>query len=76
MLKEMMAAAQIGYPILSVLVFLPVLLAVMIAFIKDDALARKLALFGALAELALACWMLYRFVPGVADVQFAEKSAW
>ena len=71
-----MASVQIGYPILSVLVFFPVLVALALLFIKDDGRARKVALTGALLELGLAIWMLSRFIPGIADIQFAESNSW
>ena len=76
MVNELMAAQQIGFPILSALVLIPVLLAVLIGLTKSDVLARKIALYGALAELALSAYMLIRFIPGIADIQFAEKGQW
>ena len=76
MVNEIMASSQIGYPILSVLLLFPVLLAVAIGMIKDDAMARQVALYGALAELALAVYLVFQFIPGSADIQFAEKNLW
>ncbi len=75
-LHEIQAANQIGFPILTALIFLPVLWAVVVTLIEDDRLARKTALAGALAELGLAVFLAVRFRPGVSDIQFAERVEW
>jgi len=74
-LEEVAASEQIGFPILSVLIWAPLLLALALMFVPDDARARQLALGGALVELALSLLVAVRFVPGSPDIQFAERSA-
>ncbi len=75
-LEEVLAAEQIGFPILSALIFLPILWAVLLIFIRDDGLVRRVALGGALLELILALIMVFNFVPGTPDLQFVERSEW
>ena len=75
-LKEVFAAQQIGFPILSILIFLPVVWAILLNLIEDDDVVRKTALVGALLELLLAVGMVLNFTPGVSDIQFAEHIEW
>jgi NADH-quinone oxidoreductase subunit M len=72
-LGEVSALEQVGFPILSALIVLPLLLAVALLFVPDDRRARQVALGGALVELALSLVVAVRFVPGTADIQFAER---
>ncbi|RYY33727.1 MAG: NADH-quinone oxidoreductase subunit M, partial [Sphingobacteriaceae bacterium] len=58
----------------SILIFLPVVAAIITAFIKNGA-AKHAALFFAVAELAVAVFFLSRFVPD-ASVQFVETTRW
>ncbi|MCC8409426.1 NADH-quinone oxidoreductase subunit M [Mucilaginibacter sp. UR6-1] len=58
----------------SILLFLPVIAAVITAFIKNGA-AKHVALFFAVAELAIALLLLTRFVPD-ASVQFSVSYPW
>jgi len=75
-LNEIRAAEQIGFPILTVLIFLPLLWASLVNLIEDERLARRTALVGALVELVLAVFMAASFTPGVSDIQFAERVGW
>lgn len=72
-LHEVFASEQIGFPILSVLLFLPLLFVVVLHFVRDDHLAYKVGLTGAVLELLLACVLAFRFIPDVADMQFIER---
>ena len=74
--NEIFASQQIGFPILSTLIGLPLAVAVAIRFVTDTASIKAIALAGALAELALALWLLVNFIPGSADIQFAERRLW
>ncbi|GAA4334066.1 NADH-quinone oxidoreductase subunit M [Mucilaginibacter gynuensis] len=58
----------------SILLFLPVVAAIIVAFIKNGA-AKHAALFFAVAELALAAVFLSRFVPD-ASTQFLITTSW
>jgi len=73
---EIFAAQQIGFPILSALILIPVAFAILLSFIKDENLARWTALTGALVELLLALVLVFEFIPGVAHMQFAERAGW
>jgi NADH-quinone oxidoreductase subunit M len=75
-LEEVFAVQQIGFPILSALIFLPLLWAILLSFIRDGDLARKTALAGALLELVLALIMVFSFIPGTSDLQFVERAEW
>jgi hypothetical protein len=44
--NEISAAEQVGFPILSTLVFLPVLTMVALAFVRSDRALRRVALAG------------------------------
>ena len=74
--NEIFASQQIGFPILSTLIGLPLVVALAIRFVTDTASIKAIALAGALAELALALWLLVNFIPGSADIQFAERRLW
>jgi NADH-quinone oxidoreductase subunit M len=67
---------QIGFPILTLLVFLPVAGAVSLWMRKDPASARVEALAVSLAELALALLLLPSFGAGVPAMQFVERVPW
>ncbi|RVU01849.1 NADH-quinone oxidoreductase subunit M [Mucilaginibacter limnophilus] len=58
----------------SILIFLPVVAAIITAFIKNGA-AKHVALFFAVAELAVAVFFLSRFVPD-ASTQFTVIKPW
>ncbi len=75
-LEEIFAAQQIGFPILSTLILIPVASAIVLSFIKDENLARWIGLTGALAVLVLSLVMVFEFIPGVSHIQFAERIGW
>jgi len=72
-LNEIFASQQIGFPILSVLLFLPLIVVVVLNFIRDDHLAYQVGLAGALIELLLAGVMAFVFIPEIPDMQFMER---
>ena len=74
--NEIFANQQIGFPILSTLIGLPLVVALAIRFVTDTASIKAIALTGAMVELALALWLLVSFIPGSADIQFAERRLW
>ncbi len=69
-----------SWPILSVVTFLPLLGALFIAFLPDDAAgvhnARWVALWTTLITLAISLLLLWRFDPSSPDFQFIEKRPW
>ena len=72
--NEVLASQQIGFPILTVLTFLPFLGALLIwLFQTDEDLIRKTAVGIACLEFFVSVLLLWNFVPQSADVQFAER---
>ncbi len=69
-----------SWPILSVVTFLPVVGALFIAFLKDDAAgvrnARWVALWTTLITFAISLILIWRFDPSSADFQFVERRPW
>ncbi|HEX5416472.1 MAG TPA: NADH-quinone oxidoreductase subunit M, partial [Chloroflexota bacterium] len=65
-------------PILTVLIFLPILGAIPIAFFKrsETLLVRTWTLLVTLVELGLAVGMALSFNPGVQGPQFVERLSW
>ncbi|MCP9470004.1 MAG: NADH-quinone oxidoreductase subunit M [Nitrospira sp.] len=72
MLEELTA----GFPILSCILFLPMAGAVLLWLIEDEDLVRTSALAISLIEFALTVFVLLRFVPESAAMQFAERVQW
>ena len=75
-MTEIFAADQIGFPILAVMILLPLLIAVALYFIPTAAQQRTVAMAGALVELLLGLIVLWVFEPGAADAQLAQKAQW
>lgn len=72
-INQIFASQQIGFPILSLLLFLPFIAAGLLATMKDEATGYKLAVGACALELALACLVWAQFVPDKSDLQFVEK---
>ena len=64
---------QIGFPILSALVLLPVALMIALAAMRSDRRAHQLAAAGAAVELGLSVIVFSRFERGVTDFQLVER---
>ncbi|MDP9443840.1 MAG: NADH-quinone oxidoreductase subunit M [Actinomycetota bacterium] len=75
-MNEIAAVDQIGFPVLSTLLALPVVALVVLAFLRSERLVRALALGAALVELALSLLLVARFRTDGADFQFAEQLPW
>lgn len=73
---EVGALEQVGFPILTALILLPVLLAGALGVIADAKLIRRVAVWGAFAELVLSIVLVLEFAPGIAGMQFVEKLNW
>jgi NADH-quinone oxidoreductase subunit M len=71
--REIYAIQQVGFPILSALILLPLAVAAALFFIASPRLARRAAIAGALAELALSLALVARFTPRSSDFQFVER---
>ena len=72
MIEELAA----GFPILSCLLLLPLVGAAVLWLVDDEDMVRTSALTISLVELALAVFVLLRFVPDSAAMQFAEHVRW
>jgi NADH-quinone oxidoreductase subunit M len=72
MLEELTA----GFPILSCILFLPVVGAAVLWLLDDEDMVRIAGLAIALVELALSVFVLLRFVPESAAMQFVEHVRW
>ena len=75
-LEPLFAAEQIGFPMLSVLIGLPLAWAILLAFVRDHRAVRVAALAGAGLELLLSLMMLAALRPEVAGMQLVERSLW
>jgi NADH-quinone oxidoreductase subunit M len=74
--NEVDAAAQVGFPILSTLIVVPLLVIVALALVRNERRLRPVALAGASVELALALVVVGRFRTGAAEFQLAERVPW
>ena len=75
-MKEILAADQLGFPLLSALVVLPIAIAILLQCLRSESAQRQAAVGGAILELALAVFLVIEFVPGTADIQFVERMTW
>src|SRR3972149_2491558 len=67
---------QLGYPLLSLLILVPVAGSLILLFIRDAGLARIAGLAFSLVELALCVPLLVNFNPSLAHMQFGEVRPW
>lgn len=74
-MNEIFAVQQVGFQVLSALIFLPVAVLLVLNFISDERLAYRVGLGGAVLELLLAILVVAKeFVLHSADIQFTERS--
>ncbi len=64
------------HQILSALICVPLVGALLLLFVRDAVLARRIALFFAVAELALCIPLLVKFDTTIAGMQFSESREW
>ena len=67
---------QLGYPLLSLLIFVPVAGAVILLGVRNAAAARWIALLFSIAEIGLCVPLLSNFNNAVPHMQFGESVAW
>ncbi len=72
-INQIFAVDQIGFPILSVLLFLPLLAAIALLVLKDDEKGYKIAIGASVVELLLVGYAWLNFEFGSSDMQFVEK---
>lgn len=73
MLNEITALTQIGFPVLSVLIFLPLATMALLLTVRSDSAAHGLVLTSTIVELALSVLVWMEFQNGVSDMQFVER---
>ena len=73
-LDEVMAAEQVGFPILSMLIALPLIFCGLLQVVRSDRVAKVLGIGGAGIEAGLTVLVALRFDFGTADIQFVERS--
>ena len=77
MLEQILATTQIGFPILSVLVFFPLVGALLIWMLKSDEILIRLAGIAVTGiEMGLTIWLLLTFKTHTAAMQFVEQIDW
>jgi len=65
-----------GFPILSVLIFLPLAGALLLLFTKNDSICRNIALLVTSIVAILSLWLIFGFDKGSAQFQFGEHYNW
>ncbi len=75
-LSEIFAQQQIGFPILTLLIFLPTAGALALALLKGERGVRIVALSTTLATFILSLLLPTLFRHGTPDMQFVERLAW
>jgi NADH-quinone oxidoreductase subunit M len=65
-----------GFPILSVLIGLPLFCALLLSLVRDSRAVPIAAFVGAALELLLSLALLAAFDPDVADMQLVERATW
>ena len=65
-----------GFPILSLVLFFPLIGALILWLLEDEDLIKNAALGIGALELVLAGNVLFHFQPGTAAMQFSERVAW
>jgi NADH-quinone oxidoreductase subunit M len=67
---------QLGYPLLSFMIFLPALGAFLLLFVRNASMARWIALGFSIAELVLCMPLLLNFDATIPHMQFGESMPW
>ena len=76
MLDQIFATTQIGFPILSLLVFFPLAGAIVIWVLKSDDVIRLTGILVVGIEMGLTVWLLFVFKSHTAAMQFVEQVPW
>jgi NADH-quinone oxidoreductase subunit M len=75
-LGEFFAVNQIGFPILSLIVFLPAMTAILIAFLKDETEIKIFSASATFISFVLSALLFVFFIRGTAKMQFVEHLNW
>jgi NADH-quinone oxidoreductase subunit M len=72
----MLEELTFGFPVLTLLLFFPLVGAMLLWLLEDEDLIKNAALGVSVLELILAGIVVMRFVPNTAAMQFAERVSW
>jgi len=75
-LGEIFAVDQIGFPILTLMTFLPLMTALVITFLKNEAEIRIFTLSATGITFLLSIGLYIFFQGGISDMQFVERLNW
>jgi len=75
-LNQILAVDQIGFPILSLLTFLPLLGAIGVWIARDENVIKQITLSTVSINFLLSLLLLPKFERGISDMQFVEKLPW
>ena len=75
-MTEILAADQIGFPILGILIILPLVMILVLRAISSATQQRTFALSGMVIQLFIALLAFAYFDPSGADIQFAQHMEW
>jgi len=75
-LNQIFAADQIGFPLVSLLIFLPLAAAIALWVLPNEKAMKQVCLGTMGLNFLLSLMLLPFFETGVADMQFVEKYAW
>jgi len=76
MVQEIFASDQIGFPVLSLMVFLPLVGAIVIGLLREDRWIRWVAMLITVLNFGFSILLFARFERGTASIQFAEQAHW
>ncbi len=76
MMEQIFAHQQIGFPILTIVTFLPLVGALVIWALRDEATAWKVGFAVAAADLVVSLPLFFAFTLDSAAMQFVERHAW
>ena len=76
MFEEILASQQAGYPILTVLTFIPILGALIVWRLSDERIIKRIGLGTTLGVFLLSLQLYLSFVPGTSAIQFGENLSW
>ena len=68
--------SELGYPLLTLLVAVPIMGSLALLFVRNAAMARVVALTFSLVELLLCVPLLANFDPSIPHMQFGESHTW
>nr|MBA2601603.1 NADH-quinone oxidoreductase subunit M [Actinomycetota bacterium] len=71
--NELLAADQVGFPALTMLVLFPLAAAGLVVLVRDARVATRIAIAAAALEFAGTVALALAFEPGISDIQFVER---